>query len=455
MKSKFKLTALACAALAAMVVTPSSVNAEADTCAVCNYDPGPPVIDQVPTVTLYSNTPFEVTVARPSHQVSIGSGESFQGIQTVYEEPTGWFADFTNRYLFGGGRDMGDWYCGSCSVVPTELSHAAEWGEFVTSVVNVKQWPNNGISPNGLNMGQWKPGDTVAICNGGGLCVVLTWKPGAGTVGWVPDLTKPTKIIKKDKGKYKNPEDAPGSPTSTAPGGVDGDRYATPVFDRNTGYVIFWMLTNLPPTITDITQDSKPACCVYPGLLETVQPGTALPGTPGVNDPGNFGGDGSGSFPGFDFGGGGGGGGGGGCVHVDSVLPDGRRAGDIRVGDSMQLGDEYTTNIDTTVGLVSYSQEKTVKGFRITTSNGTSLVCSETAPIWTDEGYVLAPNLLGKKVATRLDDQVIAINFRTVELVEPLGSIQVQHITVGDRAFWAGEKKGAYILHHNLKFVPE
>jgi hypothetical protein len=27
----------------------------------------------------------------------------------------------------------------------------------------------------------------------------------------------------------------------------------------------------------------------------------------------------------------------------------------------------------------------------------------------------------------------------------------VQHITVGDRCFWAGEKRGAYILHHNSK----
>lgn len=31
--------------------------------------------------------------------------------------------------------------------------------------------------------------------------------------------------------------------------------------------------------------------------------------------------------------------------------------------------------------------------------------------------------------------------------------IQVQYITVGDKCFWAGERKGAYILHHNMKDV--
>jgi hypothetical protein len=34
----------------------------------------------------------------------------------------------------------------------------------------------------------------------------------------------------------------------------------------------------------------------------------------------------------------------------------------------------------------------------------------------------------------------------------PVGEIKVQHITVGDKCFWAGEKQGKYILHHNMKF---
>jgi hypothetical protein len=91
-------------------------------------------------------------------------------------------------------------------------------------------------------------------------------------------------------------------------------------------------------------------------------------------------------------------------------------------------------------------------GWRITTSDGISLICSETAPIWTDEGYVLAPSLLGKRVATRLDDSDGSKTaFKVVEQLEAVGMIEVQHITVGNRAFWAGETRGAYILHHNLK----
>ncbi|NGZ85103.1 hypothetical protein [Duganella aceris] len=32
--------------------------------------------------------------------------------------------------------------------------------------------------------------------------------------------------------------------------------------------------------------------------------------------------------------------------------------------------------------------------------------------------------------------------------------INVQHIAVGDRSFWAGRLKGRYILHHNMKMIP-
>ncbi len=139
----------------------------------------------------------------------------------------------------------------------------------------------------------------------------------------------------------------------------------------------------------------------------------------------------------------------GGCVHVDSLLPDGRRARDIQVGDVIQLGDESTELLETRVGMVTYSKTKLARGFRITTRSGITLLCSETAPIWTDEGFLFAPDLLGKKIATRVDDKDIVTRFETVEVLEEIGMIEVQHITVGDRAFWAGAKQGAYILHHN------
>jgi hypothetical protein len=145
----------------------------------------------------------------------------------------------------------------------------------------------------------------------------------------------------------------------------------------------------------------------------------------------------------------GGGGGGGGCVSIDAILPDGRLAGDIAVGDEMQLADQQT--LEAGRGVVSYSQIKTAAGFRITTVSGVSLKCSDSAPIPTPEGLVLAPELLGKQVAVRQDGAQGSVRWEKVVAVDAIGEIQVQHITVGDKCFWAGEKPGAYILHHNLK----
>jgi hypothetical protein len=65
---------------------------------------------------------------------------------------------------------------------------------------------------------------------------------------------------------------------------------------------------------------------------------------------------------------------------------------------------------------------------------------------------VLAPALLGKQVAVRKDQGEKSVTeWEQVVSVESIGAIQVQHITVGDKCFWAGEQSGAYILHHNLK----
>lgn len=140
------------------------------------------------------------------------------------------------------------------------------------------------------------------------------------------------------------------------------------------------------------------------------------------------------------------------CVAISSFLPDGRTAGDVRVGDTMQLADEK--NLEPAIGEVSYSQQKNCPGFRITTDSGASLVCSDTAPIPTPDGLVLAPDLLGKMVAVRRDDASGTESaWETVIEVKSVGQIVVQHITVGNKCFWAGEMKNVYILHHNLKYA--
>jgi hypothetical protein len=55
------------------------------------------------------------------------------------------------------------------------------------------------------------------------------------------------------------------------------------------------------------------------------------------------------------------------------------------------------------------------------------------------------------RVAVGVDYHRIVTRFEQVEAVIEVGEIAIQHITVGDRAFWAGEHRGAYLLHHNLK----
>lgn len=406
-------------------------------CGVCEtYTQGPSIQDANPRRMIFDNGPVSFEMDRPGSWSGGGDG----GYTWIPAEVSGWFGNFVNRYVLGGMNDRGSWLCTSCSVQPTP-DGATEWAAFITTVVNKQLWPNL-VDGAGKGIGQWKPGDTIGICNGGGLCVVLTWQMNNGSVGWLPDLMNQPiwVLVKVDKGKYQNKGDTSGPGAS-----IDGDTIRLPIFDSNRRLVA-WVVTNqLPTGITVINLNHiLPKGTVTSGPLERVDdPNGPQPGDPGSTEPEPV----APSDPG-----GGGGGDGGGCVHVDSILPDGRRAGDIRVGDTMQLGDEYTINLDSTVGLVSYSEEKTMAGFRITTQSGISLVCSDTAPLWTDEGYVLAPSVCGKRVAIRIDgSNAIETRFEVVEVVEAVGPIQVQHITVGNRAFWAGANRGAYILHHNLK----
>lgn len=122
----------------------------------------------------------------------------------------------------------------------------------------------------------------------------------------------------------------------------------------------------------------------------------------------------------------------------------------ILVGSEMQLSDQVSLKAG--VGVVSYSKRKKAPGYRLTTVSGVSLVCSNTAPIPTTDGIVLAPNVLGKSVAVRRDEGGESQSaWEVVTSVDAVGEIEVQHITVGDKCFWAGEKPNVYILHHNMK----
>ncbi len=165
--------------------------------------------------------------------------------------------------------------------------------------------------------------------------------------------------------------------------------------------------------------------------------GVPIQSDPNYTPPGGGGGDG-------------GGGGGDSCPSVDAILPGGMRAGDVKVGDTLQLFDPETWEAST--GVVTYSAQCAANLWRITTADGVVLTCSETAPIPVGSGEYRTPGeLLGFNVPTLTWN---VWDWDTVIDVTPLGEGPVQHITVGNRCFWVGDAEGAYLLHHNAKYEP-
>lgn len=155
--------------------------------------------------------------------------------------------------------------------------------------------------------------------------------------------------------------------------------------------------------------------------------------------------------------GGGGGGGGGGCVVTDALIYSQSAAGDVAVFDKMLLTDPYSRVSD--VGVVTYSETELQPCVAITTKLGATLHCSTTAPIPTlDHGFIVAPELLGHRIPVASKEQLDRCpdDFVWDEVIEvvAIGDRQVQHITVGDRCFWASMDDRYYILHHNLKAPP-
>lgn len=152
------------------------------------------------------------------------------------------------------------------------------------------------------------------------------------------------------------------------------------------------------------------------------------------------------TVPASGSGSGGSGGGGGGCPMEDSLLPDGRRAGDIVVGDELDLCNPFTHVPGR--GTVTFSQRKLQPCVRVRTSRG-SFSCSESAPIPTlRHEYVAAGNLKGEVILSKLDG---IKGYDSVLDVESLGLQWVQHITVGDQCFWISDDGQFFVLHHNAK----
>jgi hypothetical protein len=150
-------------------------------------------------------------------------------------------------------------------------------------------------------------------------------------------------------------------------------------------------------------------------------------------------------------------GGGGGCVVLESYVPlaDKRMSNGKTIRHAWQLYEGYDIMLGTedeslvpTVGTVKFNVVESQPCVRVITEQGISLVCSTTAPIYTkDLTFVLAPELFGKEVACMKNGETF---FDKVILVEHVGEKFVSAINAGGTAFWAGEKDGMYLLHHNV-----
>jgi hypothetical protein len=135
------------------------------------------------------------------------------------------------------------------------------------------------------------------------------------------------------------------------------------------------------------------------------------------------------------------------CVVLDTVLPGYEQAGDVVVGDYLDLANPIT--FERRKGLVSYAKTETVPCVRFETESGITLECSETAPIAIEGGdTVLAPNLAGERIPVCDFGEW---RIETVVKVEPIGLREVRHITCENDLFLAGGQKGRYVLHHNAK----
>jgi len=135
-------------------------------------------------------------------------------------------------------------------------------------------------------------------------------------------------------------------------------------------------------------------------------------------------------------------GGGTGCPEVEEPvirrLPDGShqvvRAGDIDVGDDLLL-------FDGRWGRVSYSERKSQPGVHVIGEDDSSITCSESAPLETDDGpCVRAADVEGLSLRHRRAGSM------RIKAVIPLGPIWVQHITCEDACFVVGDYS-----HHNAK----
>jgi len=107
-----------------------------------------------------------------------------------------------------------------------------------------------------------------------------------------------------------------------------------------------------------------------------------------------------------------------------------------------------TEELNTVEGKVVEIRTQPEACLRIVTESGVTLVCSTTANIYASDGeYYMSPDLEGKEVAIMKNGEA---RFDKVIRLDMIGVLDVVPMDTGDNNFWAGEKDGEYIMHHNI-----
>lgn len=147
--------------------------------------------------------------------------------------------------------------------------------------------------------------------------------------------------------------------------------------------------------------------------------------------------------------------GGGGCVALESFVPlvetehkhNGReitKAWMLESGMKISLGTDSLEIVDGKVLTTLNDYQPCV---RVVTADGITLVCSTTAPLLTaDKGFIPSTEVYGKRVAVMRNGRTW---FDEVVGLEDVGMKFVRVIDTGNNSFWAGERPGSFILHHN------
>ncbi|OBU70456.1 hypothetical protein A9K58_00450 [Stenotrophomonas maltophilia] len=137
------------------------------------------------------------------------------------------------------------------------------------------------------------------------------------------------------------------------------------------------------------------------------------------------------------------------CVDADSFLTDGRRAGEIAVGQMLACYNDRPEAPAVIELPVQANRAGSAECLRLVTASGAAVVASTTTPMTLRDGRcVRLPQMLGEQ-ALVLREGVLA--WEEVVSLEPAGTRTVAKISVRDQCYFAGEVDGVFIATHNIQ----